>query len=694
VFKDFVTKQKKTLTLGLIGLLVVGVAASSAYLSSRNSTDPRGDAADIADVTLNVQAGTVVSKFTNDMIGLAYYDAPPYTDANYVNAMKEIKPGIIRFAMGLGANEVGWERTAGSNYRDKKYSWLYTMSEMDQLNTFADSIGAEVMIQVNISINDPAMWADMVRYINIEKGYKFKYWELGNEIDLETIQKNWKGMTPQEYANRVVAYQKAMSAVDPSIIVVPGCPAFPGVTNPYNPWNDGDTQLSQYLTETTKALKAAGLTPQSMSYHWYQNSGDIDGMKRYTWAGLAENSWRNSYSRKNADLMTKRIRNEALTGISGTTVGLTEMNVDGENFGSQGNRNHLGALWATDVIGRLAYNGTDYMTWWNGYKNAGYGMISGSSGDPVGSSFYTFLLYNKFFGDQMVQTSTNEIEKTTIWASRDSADPGKLKVIITNFSGAPTKAAINIGGFTPKSAQVYEVLPDAPVSGTSINQGVYSKINGKKLGLSTISQDVQSIPAKVETISGSSFTREFPAYSITSMVLSGDAVAVTTAPTSTATATPTPTVTAAPTNSPTPTTTVATTATATPTPTITTTTAPANSTATPTPTVTPTTVPGTTTTPTSTPTPTNTPTPSPTPYPTTTSVPGGTTSTATPTATSAPTNSSGGGSVSTATPTNINSQPTLPQTGVEESMPWFMAGGLLVLMTGVLIKRLERLKEE
>jgi len=61
----------------------------------------------------------------------------------------------------------------------------YQADEIDALAAFADYVGAEVMMEVNITTCDPELWADMVRYTNVEHDYNFKYWELGNELDLE-----------------------------------------------------------------------------------------------------------------------------------------------------------------------------------------------------------------------------------------------------------------------------------------------------------------------------------------------------------------------------------------------------------------------------------------------------------------------------------------------------------------------------
>jgi len=54
----------------------------------------------------------------------------------------------------------------------------YGTNEIDNVAAFGKAVGADIMIQVNIADNDPAMWADMVKYTNVEHNYGIKYWNL------------------------------------------------------------------------------------------------------------------------------------------------------------------------------------------------------------------------------------------------------------------------------------------------------------------------------------------------------------------------------------------------------------------------------------------------------------------------------------------------------------------------------------
>lgn len=57
--------------------------------------------------------------------------------------------------------------------------------------------------------------AAWVRYANLTKGYGIKYWEIGNESNIQ--QQEQISWTPEEYGQTVVRLARAMKAVDPSI---------------------------------------------------------------------------------------------------------------------------------------------------------------------------------------------------------------------------------------------------------------------------------------------------------------------------------------------------------------------------------------------------------------------------------------------------------------------------------------------
>ena len=140
-------------------------------------------------LALTVNASTVVNNFDTKMkgIGLANWNftktgwGKPYVGQvqGLPQALTAIDPGIIRYAGGLWSNYVGFDRTKQqvTPHNDwvqngNTYSFSYGTDELASLDTFAKSLNSDVMIQVNVSQNDPAMWADLVRYAQEKRLYE------------------------------------------------------------------------------------------------------------------------------------------------------------------------------------------------------------------------------------------------------------------------------------------------------------------------------------------------------------------------------------------------------------------------------------------------------------------------------------------------------------------------------------------
>ena len=218
------------------------------------------------------------------------------------------------------------------------------------------------------------------------------------------------------------------------------------------------------------------------------------------------------------------------------------------------NSNFLNALWTTDVIGRMAYHGTDFATRWEGYGTQGYSMIyPDDAGNPtqlaVRPAYYAFLMYANYFGDQMVESSSNDNARLSIWASRDSADATKLKLMVTNLSETDLPATLNLPGFSPTSAQLYEMRSVNPTDITNDSFNITTTINGLSINPMDVANSLAQIVPKNLEVSGSSLVYTFPAYSTTALVLTGGFGPT---PTPDPNASPTPTIGFLPTPSPTP----------------------------------------------------------------------------------------------------------------------------------------------
>ena len=557
-------EKRSTLSILLLVFALAGFFVTYDQLHKRQDIRQQAAPGD----SLTIDASNTIRPFTHlllgqDLVNWEHSWGKPFPNEipNLPSAMKEQGVGLIRYAGGLWANYVGFDRTVTQRtpYIDwsangQTYSFTYGTGELDSLNKLADNIGADVMIQVNIAQNDPSMWADMVRYTNIERGYNFKYWELGNEFDIDA-QLN---ITPEIYAQRVSAYIDAMKIVDPTIQIVTGVPGA-GHDAPRMGYSDAVTDMSHYVTLSATATSPQGRKTDAVSYHWYQacNNTNIQDLLRFQFPNTPTNSWRNIYSRVWSQIAPTRIKNEVI-GTSNIKQGITELNFDACNFDNTLNGNHLNALWATDVIGRLAYNGVDFITWYEGYANQGYSTLYADNADNptqifLRPSYYAFYMYNKYFGDSMIQSRSYNESEISIFASTDSKDPGKLKLRITNLTAGDITVPVDLTGYTASTGSVYTLKSTNPtdISSTSHTSAAPTTINGVKLNANNIVQSGNAIQPVPITVNGSVFIHTFPAYTTTAIILTqlsgATAIPTNTPPTQTITQTPTPSLTPTPT---------------------------------------------------------------------------------------------------------------------------------------------------
>jgi alpha-L-arabinofuranosidase len=153
-------------------------------------------------------------------------------DGKIVKYLKELGVTTIRSGAEDADNYL-WKTSSIADPNEwPGYQPPNSMPTIDDYVRMCQEIGAAPHITVNLGTfvrqGDVAAGVqnavDMVRYLNIERNYGVKYFELGNEpYTLGTA------MRPSEYANDLIAFSKAMKAVDPSIkIVAVGSPGLAG----------------------------------------------------------------------------------------------------------------------------------------------------------------------------------------------------------------------------------------------------------------------------------------------------------------------------------------------------------------------------------------------------------------------------------------------------------------------------------
>lgn len=538
--------------------------------------------ADSPTTTMAVTSTVVIHPFTDDMRGAnisswTYYWGRPYP--NLSPKLREltrlIKPGVIRYASGLRSNIVMWDRSnrqcdaEGWCYREYHnpavdgvdrcsgtepvtvtgaYDDSYQAEEVDSLAAFAQYVGADIMTEVNVVTCDPDMWADMVRYTRVEHDYPFKYWELGNELDLLTAD----GTRPDvpvgaEYVARYKRYHASITAQDSNAVVV----------GPTTAAHEQDSYFNAFANYIDPLTLDAEIRDNDMlgalSYHLYphwngQNPVSYTDMFAYTLP---------NEERSRAHINTCATEKRALLdarGFSGVPIAVSEFNpIAADNYTAY-DYNHAGALYVADTLGRLGYSGADMVMTWELYDMPGpgdtsFGMIShhNSTGSrnhlteeirdlqdnfaPL-PLYYTYFMYAQLFGDHLVQSHSDMEDRLSIWASTDTDEPDALKLMVVNLSDESLHVTINLGDYEPEDGLAYEMTNAAFVAAAdkeSVREG--TSINGLEIDVTSAASILSSAQAilnsgKPVQVDGSTVTYLFPAYSATSIVLNPSATAV------------------------------------------------------------------------------------------------------------------------------------------------------------------------
>jgi hypothetical protein len=291
--------------------------------------------------------------------------------------------------------------------------------------------------------------------------------------------------------------------------------------------------VSAYITTALAAARTAGRDLDSVSYHWYQSDSGSTGANDVVQWGFgipatSDDFWKMSYGRAWSGLVAPWVANRALADFPKVRQGISELgpNSDGNKMM---NSNHLGALWYSDVLGRLASTGVDWATQWDTYASAAesFALINpdnDQSATPklqLRPGYYAFFMYEQWFGDQLVQATSPDESRLSIWASTDTKDPGSLKLRITNFTADAITVPIALGSFAPTAGEAYELTSTRPldVSPESTVGSAWTTLNGSTLDGNDVAGSAAKVQPKPVDVTGSTFTYTFPAYSTVAIVL-------------------------------------------------------------------------------------------------------------------------------------------------------------------------------
>jgi hypothetical protein len=384
--------------------------------------------------TINVYADETIAAVVPTLFGQNF---GPWmnTTAEFIEIYKDVGVPLLRFPAG--------------NWGDEND--IYP-NMVDDLFRVAEALNAEVVIHTRSwRGGTPEKAADLVRYANIEKGYGFKYWEVGNEPDLYERRNNRKDdpvFDVNWYNTQFRLFANAMKEVDPEIMVVG-----PAVTGGWRDW------IPDFIKENGDIIDV-------ISWHWYTNGHETTpeialltppeikeqvNTIRAWWVDPEVNP--KGFKRELPPLF---LGEYSITWASGVRVPLATQ---------------VGALWAAETIGHMANLGVEMGAHFSLMGSPGgtrwHGLV-----DPLKKYrpvFGVFKMY-KEWGTIQVRSESPDPDILPIFASIRE-DKSLAILVINKDQYLEQGAVINLRGFRPQGEATILQLTEGnsePVELTSI----------------------------------------------------------------------------------------------------------------------------------------------------------------------------------------------------------------------------------
>jgi len=251
--------------------------------------------------------------------------------------------------------------------------------QVDQFISYCRLIGAEPRIVARLKGGTAQQAADLVNYVNVTKGYNVKYWGIGNEADLYSLD-GLPDYTVARYNKEWREWAQAMRAVDPKIVLVgPDVSQFVADAN-------GSSYLQDRIDWLTSFHHANGDMVDIVSIHRYPFPIDT--------AGTPPTKDQLQQSGQEWDeiipALRKIIREQTNRDLP---VAVTEVNSSWvANSGGEATMASLyNAIWFGDVLGRMIKQDVLMV---DQFALAGdYGIVGPDALRPM---YYVYMMYQRF----------------------------------------------------------------------------------------------------------------------------------------------------------------------------------------------------------------------------------------------------------------------------------------------------------
>lgn len=481
-------------------------------LMTQGSQPSSCNAAQAADVNIVIDAAAGSKSFatphpiSNQMWSMGIDDQTrgdyfPTLSPTFVNYLKALHPAFLRFPAGYNGQHYSWGTTDGNH--------TMTPRLLDSFVALCHAVGAEPYLAVNMETAPMSDALSELTYANITKKYGVKWWQIGNEPNLAGL---YSEENPNFYTQTYLQYRQAMLNIDPNLhFVAIESYTGEGLNHNFNQPNWLNPFLSQITPGQVDAFAYHYYPLTSASSYNFPNSSIVPSIAHLLQEDATD--WPPSaldYPDKIMPYMRQQLGNAGVKA----QVWVDEMAEDsgsllnGVGYGDV----MLGALWAADSLGRYADQGTD-ATFHFIFKAVSptttYGYTLIDPNDVPRPEYFTYWLYANQFGDNMVNSSSDNIANVAAHAALRAEDCS-LRVMLVNKATTAQKVHLTLKGYTPVSASQYNLVGTAYQSGTVT-------INNMQLTDVDITQGADAVPA-ASAPSCSDNVITLPAYSVNLVV--------------------------------------------------------------------------------------------------------------------------------------------------------------------------------
>jgi hypothetical protein len=408
-----------------------------------------------ARVDIKISLSTEVAPVTPQHFGnnVAWYDGKAWLKSPEI-IDRALKSGIRfwRWPGGSSADNYHWDGSYGAHTKDHDGRETAKMNDptaagSDDLIDFCRATQSEAIVTVNYGLarygtvqKAADLAARWVRYFNIEKGFKVRYWEIGNEVYGPWEEGNKvPGKPPlsgEAYASDFKVIAQAMRAVDSDIRI--GAVAVDA--------DSGDEWVG-YRWWMRDMLPALGESADFLILHNYFH-WPFEGDKFVTPSNekLFANVSKVAKSKADIDAMVKKYTSRP----SPLGVMLTEFNII--NASAPQTIQLVSGLFAAEVLGesiKAGYLGANLWDWKNGLDpklGGDHGMLASGDGAVPESTprptFFAYALYERAFANRMIEALSSD-PRVKVYASRFAG--GEPGIIVVNEQTEPITVHLELG---------------------------------------------------------------------------------------------------------------------------------------------------------------------------------------------------------------------------------------------------------